>query len=59
MAQTNFTAGDMYPKAVKPVVVAAPEPTPAPKKAKKVVEEPVAVVEETIAEESVAEEVAE
>jgi hypothetical protein len=50
MAQTNFTAGDMYPKAVKPVVVSAPAaPKKFAKKAEPVVEAP--VVEETSAEE--------
>jgi hypothetical protein len=52
MAQTNFTAGDMYPKA-------APAPAPAPKKAeapapapKKAVKKPEPVVEAPVVEEA-------
>ena len=50
MAQTNFTAADMYPKAA---IAKATHAAPAPKKAKKAVAEPVVeapVVEEVIEE---------
>lgn len=53
MAMTNFTSSDMYPK--KAAVKAAPVETKPSKKFKKYeepVSEPVAVVEETVAEET-------
>lgn len=48
MAQTNFTAADMYPKAVVANKVAAPAPKKAPKKVEKPVVEEAVVVEESV-----------
>lgn len=61
MAQTNFTASDMYPKSA-PAVVSTPAPKAAKKKPEPVVEAPiveevaVAAVEEPVVTEIVAEE---
>jgi hypothetical protein len=57
MAQTNFTAGDMYPKAAPaPAPKKVEAPAPAPKKAPKTVEP---VVEVETVEEAPVEEAAE